>query len=323
MKNLLRLLLIYFFSHGVVDGAEPAVVSPAVANAAVDNQEGTTALQDGRLFKPFYPNYLVVGADSQLSSTDFNDDNLDREDLDLRFQLSFVSQFNTGATEYIRNKTGVKFVDIFGPFYFGFTQEAYWDIGLDSAPFRETNYRPEFFFRFPHIPNLDLYYGYIHESNGKDGDESGGWDRVFARVNIPFGRPISKDNATSFDRQWNFDLRVWHILNGTVSNRNSDIRDFAGDFEAIVNVSKVRNKYACLWRRKCGFTLMMRKGGSFISGFDHGLVQFEYRTPITATGVQLVAQFSSGDGFSIERHDVHETAFRVGIQFTDLFNPDP
>jgi phospholipase A1 len=71
------------------------------------------------------------------------------------------------------------------PIYFGYTQLMMWDLFKTSAPFRDINYSPDFFYRmnFDAAPEasrtLDL--GIRHESNGVDGDISRSWNRVFAR----------------------------------------------------------------------------------------------------------------------------------------------
>jgi len=266
------------------------VLAPLVgysAEQAVDNQDSNP----NRLFNPFYPNYVLIGADSLTSELDREAEDINA---DIKFQLSFVTQFNTGLAEVVPLDMGSKFVDI--------------------------NYRPEFFFRLPYFSEFDFYYGYIHESNGRDGEESGGWDRAFFRVNWDFGEPISRANDTSLKNKWNLDVRGWKILPGTTSNRNRDIRKFAGNFEATINVSKINNRWLCFSRKKCGYGLVLRKGGG-IDDFSHGLVQLDTRFPITQTGVQLVLQLTSGYGHSIERYNVHETAARVLLQFSDIYTP--
>ena len=58
-------------------------------------------------------------------------------------------------------------------FNFAFNQKSFWDIGRESAPFREHNYNPELFCQLEKVK-----FGYEHESNGRDGVESRSWERI-------------------------------------------------------------------------------------------------------------------------------------------------
>ena len=64
---------------------------------------------------------------------------------------------------------------------FAYAQNSWWQITQDSAPFRESNYRPELYVSAP-VPFADeLKIGAMHESNGKGGEESRSWNRLYAQ----------------------------------------------------------------------------------------------------------------------------------------------
>jgi|GEM_PF-174376 len=70
--------------------------------------------------------------------------------------------------------------------YFGFTLKAFWQIYNSdiSSPFRETNYRPEFYYEFPIdvSDNQGVWlgrFGIEHESNGQSQILSRSWNRVY------------------------------------------------------------------------------------------------------------------------------------------------
>jgi phospholipase A1 len=68
--------------------------------------------------------------------------------------------------------------------YFGYTQQMFWDYYKDSKPFRDINYNPEFFIGYS---LLKLYIdewkiGYEHESNGRDGIASRGYNRYYVEI---------------------------------------------------------------------------------------------------------------------------------------------
>lgn len=74
---------------------------------------------------------------------------------------------------------------------FGYTQKSYWQTSMDSAPFRETNYQPEFFVTFPYAKKeKTALKGYkislLHESNGRNNAQSRSWNRVYLESYFQF-----------------------------------------------------------------------------------------------------------------------------------------
>lgn len=72
------------------------------------------------------------------------------------------------------------------PLYFAYTQKSFWQAynSRRSAPFRETDYNPELFYRF--IPadrdrwfHLGVDAGFEHESNGQGLPGSRSWNRIY------------------------------------------------------------------------------------------------------------------------------------------------
>ena len=95
-----------------------------------------------------------------------------------RFQLSFKYRLfdpDSRPVEWLPPLSGLNF---------GYTQTSLWELGEDSAPFRDTSYRPSFFWQGATkgqglMPDL-LRGGYEHESNGNDGASSRSIDTLFA-----------------------------------------------------------------------------------------------------------------------------------------------
>jgi phospholipase A1/A2 len=110
---------------------------------------------------------------------------------------------------------------IFGTkFYFGYTQISFWQSydSDNSAPFRETNYNPELFYR---TDRFDFYsgrvgadFGFEHESNGQIPPVSRSWNLLYAapyyynanllvylklRYRIPEEKKKSPDDAEGDD----------------------------------------------------------------------------------------------------------------------------
>ncbi len=89
-----------------------------------------------------------------------------RDGYSARFQLSFKYRlFDTGSG-FGREQPWLS------GFYFGYTQNAIWDLSSDSKAFRDTSYRPQFFWKWDRADEktfVDSFrIGFEHESNGGD-----------------------------------------------------------------------------------------------------------------------------------------------------------
>ncbi|MGM9997288.1 phospholipase A [Campylobacter lanienae] len=102
------------------------------------------------------------------------------------FKKDISSQFQISLKKLI-------FDDILGfneKYYFAYTQISWWDLYADSAPFYETNYRPELFVEFPlkYRNLINLKFGFLHDSNGKDNELSRSWNRLYIASEFEFDK---------------------------------------------------------------------------------------------------------------------------------------
>lgn len=126
-------------------------------------------LSDFTLY-PYKKNYLLP------ITYDLKEKN-DRKQVETSFQFSIEKPF---------------LYDIFGlneVISFAYTQKSFWQTMKDSSPFRETNYEPELFVLFPYkysdtVRGIKL--GINHQSNGRDGDYSRSWNRVYLESYLQF-----------------------------------------------------------------------------------------------------------------------------------------
>jgi outer membrane phospholipase A len=132
-------------------GIEVAVATPATP-PATDRALGDAFLENLSAYQPIYAAY-GPGTNS-----------------DARIQISFKYQlFGSGAREDGRaSEDGL---------YFGYTQRMFWDMGADSAPFRNIDFQPEVYYLTPpkalsDKATLSARAGLRHESNGREGDAS-------------------------------------------------------------------------------------------------------------------------------------------------------
>ncbi|MDO9281968.1 MAG: phospholipase A [Methylotenera sp.] len=103
----------------------------------------------------------------------------DRTGLNARFQFSFKYRI------FDPDSYPVAWFPPLSGLNFAYTQTSIWDLGADSAPFRDTSYRPSFFWQGATfgkglMPDL-LRAGYEHESNGKDNESSRSLNLLFAQ----------------------------------------------------------------------------------------------------------------------------------------------
>ena len=146
------------------------------------------------------PMYFILGA---------------REGYSARFQLSFKYRlFDTGAG-FGRERPWLSGL------YFGYTQNSLWDLSSESRAFRDTSYRPHFFWKWDRTDDKtfvdSVRIGLEHESNGRDGARS-------RSINIAFVRP-----------EWHLELGAGHALQFTPKiysylerEENPDIQEYRG-----------------------------------------------------------------------------------------------
>jgi len=106
-----------------------------------------------------------------------------RGDTTARFQISFKYRIfdpEGWATE-------LPLGDLLTGLHFGYTQTSIWDWSGDSKPFRDTTYKPSFFYEFGPYRQIGSRHtfsaqaGYEHQSNGRDGADSRSIDTLFVK----------------------------------------------------------------------------------------------------------------------------------------------
>jgi len=235
------------------------------------------------------PNYMLVSHMQAPNQAPYeftgSADRLDNEEV--KFQLSFQTKMAD---------------DLFGgngDLWFSYTQVSWWQLfnSQISAPFRETNYEPEFYAAF--LTGYDLFglklrsvnAGIVHQSNGRAEPLSRSWNRVFAEFQMVRG-----DFALNF--------RPWVRLKEAPENDNNpDIKNYLGSYE-------LRAFYH--WR------------GQVFSFMGRNLFDSEHRTnaelawsfPITGKLRGLV-QWYKGYGESLIDYNYDMNRIGVGVMLTD------
>jgi outer membrane phospholipase A len=149
------------------------------------------------------PMYFVIG---------------DRGGLNARFQFSFkyrIFDSDSFPVAWFPPLVGLNFA---------YTQSSIWDLGANSAPFRDTSYRPSFFWQGTTfgkgvMPDL-VRAGYEHESNGKDGENS-------RSINMLFAQPVWRTEFSD-GRALVFAPKVYTYIDKADKADNSDIQHYRG-----------------------------------------------------------------------------------------------
>lgn len=195
--------------------------------------------------------------------------------------------------------------------YFGFTLKSFWQFYNDeiSAPFRETNYRPEVFYQAPLLLALGdgawiWRLGLEHESNGRSQTFSRSWNRVYTM----FGY---------LDDRWGVSLQPWYRLpeddkedDGdpltpppAEGDDNPDIEDFMGHYELTG---------AYRWN-DIEFSALLRRN------FDEGRGAHEFGISFPLWGrLRGYFQYFEGYGESLIDYDHKNQRIGVGVLLTDM-----
>ena len=168
----------------------------------LDDRESTNTLvqlANGKFgLRAYYPNYAVVSYTDRIPKGEIkyeeggsHPDGVGYIHTEAKYQISLRADYMTNWFGFIQMWTGA------------YTQTSYWQIFIDSAPFRETNYKPELFVSFPLFHKADAIglkgfaFGYKHSSNGQPvtdgnrkrngegpvkGSRSRSWNRIYARA---------------------------------------------------------------------------------------------------------------------------------------------
>ena len=184
-----------------------------------------------------------------------------------------------------------------------YTQLSLWDTSEESAPFFDSNYRPEVLWSDEYIPawsrpgtyGLGLQFGVLHESNGRSSPDS-------RSLNVAYVRPI-------------FTIGDVHDFHVTVAPRfqmylggqgdNEDIEDYRGYGDLRVTAG---------WRRGLEVSTLARVGDDW----DRGSVQVDVTYPLNKLlfrnfDVYLDVQGFYGYGESLRDYNRSDKVLRVGV----------
>ena len=243
------------------------------------------------------PNYILLAAynnssyDPTLYQEQFDDPGYSLDDTEAQFQLSIkfpllVNLFNDT-------------MDIYG----AYTNHSFWQVynSDESSPFRETNHEPEIWAQFH--PNWEIFggfkntwnsFGVVHQSNGRGGDLSRSWNRIYAWITFEKG-----DFAMS--------IKPWYrIPEDDEDDDNPDITDYLGHYE--LSATYTYDKHV--------FSIMSRN--NLESGFDKGAVELSWSFPLwDYPYLKGYVQYFNGFGESLIDYNHRVNRIGIGFSLTD------
>lgn len=243
---------------------------------------------------PYRPNYLLPFSYTShnykvWTPTDGNYKNVEAE-----FQVSLKLAFKKDLLGY-------------GETWYGaYSQHSFWQLYIDSSPFRESNYNPELFVTFP-VGSKEYYglkaltFGYSHISNGQGNieltDNASKYPEFANRsrsINMLYAQ------ATFQQGSFLFDMKFWTRI-GPLDD-NEDIMDYYG-------YGRLKALY---FYKKNLFTFM----GRFNPFEQKGAMEFTYSYPGKLDGVYFFAKIFSGYGESLIDYNTRLTKYSVGFAFS-------
>lgn len=262
---------------------EPSNETPLVevvpVAQSVDEEASRNLFLDN--FYTYEPLYFLFGTDPS----------------NAKFQISFKYRFVDEDSRFANNHPWLS------NFFVAYTQTSFWDLASESAPFRDTNFKPEILYQFNDVrlPSLgeeayfDFRAGYQHESNGQSGADS-------RSLNIAYLEPAFHWNVFD-DYQLSIASRIWTYVGAT--DGNDDIRDFRG-----------RSSLTATLTQDQGFQLEAYVRGN--PGEGHGSLQLDLSYPVSALSFfnldfYLYGQFFTGYGESLLDYNRKDTRFRLGL----------
>jgi len=179
--------------------------------------------------------------------------------------------------------------------YFAYTQQSFWQLydNQNSRPFRESNYEPSLYLSYP-LDKYDLFFdrvdfGYVHQSNGGDLNNSRSWDRLFVEG------IYSYENFTTALKAW------YRIPESADKDDNPDITKYLGYGELT---------FGYLWNKHL-LTTTLRNN---LREDNKGSILLDYSYPIYKN-LYLYLQFFNGYGESLRDYNNSINRFGVGILF--------
>ncbi len=189
---------------------------------------------------------------------------------------------------------------------FGYTQVSLWQAYNRelSAPFRETNHEPELMYSL--LTDRQLFgwgthfvtLGLSHQSNGRGGDFSRSWNRIY--LNTVFERG---DWYIGFKPWWRVPESAKSGPDDSTGDDNPDIEKYMGNFELSLLHQAGSQTYGMMLRNN-------------LRSENRGAVQLDWTYPLKGK-MRGYVQLFNGYGESLIDYDHNVTRLGVGVMLVN------
>ncbi|OPX55246.1 phospholipase A1 [Oceanospirillum multiglobuliferum] len=278
---LLSLALSSHFSYAQTETSETET-DDEVVNAVRQRLDQEVVLASNPLvFLPYKANYFLPASYYSGHQASSLSRGVDYGPTEAQFQLSFKFPVATGLLT--REDALIA----------TYTQQSYWQIYQNSAPFRETMYEPELVYgistEYRLMKRLTLegvLFGINHQSNGQGGDYSRSWNRLFAEAIFATG-------------DWGLSLKRWYrIPEASSQDDNVDLASFVG-----------LNEVAAAYRHN-NHVVTFRLRNHLESQFKRGNAQVSWSFPI---GGRMKGYILARTGYGDTLADYDQYIERIGL----------
>ncbi|WWL36204.1 phospholipase A [Shewanella khirikhana] len=293
MKNASKILIPLLFCSPFAIAGEDSLVDERVKDELATSEHPF-------VITPHKVNYILpVTYNSSPNMAPFEKEAAEHpftlDEMEAKFQISF--KFPLWYNVFGDN----------GHLFFAYTNQSYWQVyNKDiSSPFRETNHEPELFMLFNNdwevfgMTNSFWGFGAVHQSNGKSGDLSRSWNRLYGTMVFDRG-PL----AIGAKVWWRLPEDAKEYEGDPRGDDNPDIDDYMGNFElqAVYGLDEHR------------FTMLLRNN---LDSPNRGAFEFTWSYPIIGN-LRLYTQYFNGYGESLIDYNAHTQRIGIGFSINDI-----
>ena len=272
--------------------AEPAAV-PEVPKSAIDRRlamEGATEIVPF-VMTPHKPNYIIYTYNFKDYVNPRENPQPGEDEPDKHSEVNFQVSLKFPVWRNIFNTKTHMFA--------AYTNRSFWQVfdHNDSSPFRATDHEPELWlshrtrWKLFGLTNRLIQAGVVHQSNGRSGELSRSWNRVYA--NMIFERGY-----------FYFGLKPWlRIQEDRDDDDNPDIEDYLGYFEFQGIYNRNKNNVGLFFRNT-------------LKDDYRGALQLDWSFPIH-NHLRGYVQYFYGYGESLIDYNNKVNKLGVGIKLTD------
>ncbi len=232
------------------------------------------------------PTFSMYGDNYFVTGTSLNKSGFTPKTSDAKFEVAFKQRLDNVALP-------------FGVFPFlAYRQKAFWDIYLESSPFRELNYNPSVGFvkLFANEKGITdgFWVAFEHESNGRDEENSRSWNFF----SLTYFRALGK--------QWQLMSKVWLPIGKM--NGNENITSYRGYFSVGASYRPVKNTFIDVH--------IQPAFKDKLTGFVKLALSFKIAKH---RNQYLYIQYFGGYSEDLINYNEVSNNLRIGIVFKDLF----